>query len=253
MPRLEILVIDHYGHTGTPQPVGPIIQRYMVHPEEAPGERYADYCALYGTWRTWNGRSIPPEMVGFFGYRKYLAPIPLDHTEDWLKPAHAPNWWQCSKEDFDEYRTALAEDRDTYGGACISNEIKRLLAQYDILQAAPFPLTDGDIIQDFIHSRSRHDAGELMRVGIESKLYLKPLYKIHQYHFITRWSVFDRMMREMEIIRKELDLHITAEDATDAAYKQRPMAYIMERVYSFWLANSGLSVKEVPVLHCWDM
>ena len=31
------------------------------------------------------------------------------------------------------------------------------------------------------------------------------------------------------------------------------MAYVMERVYTLWLEKSGLSIKEVPMLHCWEM
>ena len=41
-------------------------------------------------------------------------------------------------------------------------------------------------------------------------------------------------------------------DSTNEEYKKRPMAYVMERVYSLWLENSGLAIKEVPLLHCWE-
>ena len=234
MPRLEILVIDHQGRGGAKQLPGPIIQNYVVYPDDELGARYADYCALYRTWRTYCANGNEPEMLGFFGYRKYLC----DDPSSIGLPAHAPNFWQTTLDCFNYYRRRLAESDGT--------DIKALLAQYDVLQGASFEVDD--IIKDFATSRSQFDAEPLGNAtGWQHAT------KIYPYLFITRWSVFDRMMSEMEPIRRELDPLITAYDSKDMAYKERPMAYIMERVYSFWLAQSGLSIKEVPLLHCWEL
>ncbi len=231
MPGLRLYVIDHRDHDF--QPEGKIIRPWRL----APGGRYADFVTLQEVW-DFGG----DDHVGFFGYRKYLWE-PAWFRPGRIDPAHAPFWCQTGKKEFDSYRQWLSE----YDGS----DIKSLLAQYDILQAAPFPVPE-NILPDFRRSRSVHDGNILSNVLREhgwSRLSLR----VHQYHFITRWEVFDRMMRELEPLRQDLDPLITAEDSTNAAYRERPMAYVMERVYSLWLENSGLSVKEVPVLHCWEM
>jgi len=232
---LQIWVIDH--RDGDAQLRGDIIAPYMIYGYEDPGPRYADFCALYGAWTGYLGIGSPPEHIGFFGYRKYLCPP--NHNKYWA-PAHAPNWYQCAKKDFDEYRDFMA----TWDGG----DIKRLLAQYDILQAAPFPLNE-NIYTDFADSRSREDAASLRGALPDSWT----SRRIYPYLFITRWSVFDRMMREMEPYRQRLEPLCTGADSISFAYIKRPMAYVMERVYSLWLENSGLSIKEVPLLHCWEM
>lgn len=235
MPDIKIYVVDHRDHDL--QPPGDIIRPWVVGPEDVPGARYADFCALYGVWQAFQAGS--PGIIGFFGYRKYLCPLNKELDVDWIKPAHAPDWYQCPKGDFDIYRDFMAE----WDGA----DIKRLLAQYDILQAAPFPL-DREIWADFEKSRSYHDA--LLCNHIVPSM---GTTKIYPYLFITRWSVFDRMMRELEPLRLKLDPLITAEDSDNDEYKKRPMAYVMERVYSLWLENSGLDIGEMPLLHCWEM
>jgi len=238
---IRIFVIDH--RDADAQRPGEIISPYMIYGFERPGSEYADFCALYEVWLGYTQLGTPPEIIGFFGYRKYLAPIPFDHGEDWIKPAHAPDWYQCSKEDFDEYRQMMAE----FDGS----DIKRLLAQYDILQAPPFPVDN--LFNDFTRSRSRHDSHLLWDAACAYFANVHPANKIYPYLFITRWSVFDRMMREMEPLRLELHGHTVGADSTNEEYIKRPMAYVMERVYSLWLENSGLSIREVPLLHCWEM
>jgi len=238
MPRIEICVIDHRDHDH--QPAGSIIDTWYWKPGMPPGTEYADYCALWERWEHHN-RYPPedtPEINGFFGYRKYIVFDPIEGAER----AHAPNWWQCSEEAFDGYRDWLAG----WDGA----EIKRLLAIYDILQAAPFPLTCG-ILNDFAVSRSRNDATTIGQAFLRAGISVRR-HQIYPYLFITRWSVFDRMMREIEPIRLELHGKCRGEDSTNEEYKKRPMAYVMERVYSLWLENSGLSIKEMPLLHCWE-
>src|SRR6516165_10016705 len=98
----KIWVIDH--READHQPHGKIISTWQVHDDEPPGPSYADYCALYGVWGAFTDE--PPDVVGFFGYRKYLvAAVPPG-----VEPAHSPNWYQCDQFRFDGFREAYAED-----------------------------------------------------------------------------------------------------------------------------------------------
>ena len=241
MPRIKIFVIDH--RDGDAQPYGEIIEpRYVEGPSVDPdfnlGPEYTDYNAL---WEIWHLQE-PPDIVGFFGYRKYLLG-PLADPTGWTWPAHAPHWLSCSKEHFYEYRRSLVH----WDGS----ELLPLLAQHDIIQAPPFPL-DVPWLTDFARSRSREDAHTICDVLIDHCL-PETARRIYPYLFITRWSVFDRMMREIEPLRLKLHGKCVGADSNNADYKKRPMAYVMERVYSLWLENSGLSIKELPLLHCWEM
>jgi hypothetical protein len=237
MPSICINVIDH--RPDDHQPVGEIICPWFWQPGQIPGTQYADFCALYHIWKAWDDWEYDPpyDIIGFFGYRKYL--VPRDpKNEVWMTPAHAPNWFACREEVFDEYREGWARGHETH-------RLLPLLAQYDILQAPPFPVYD--MIDDFRASRSEKDA-ELLGDALGWKLETN----IYPYLFITRWSVFDRAMWEMEPARIQLHGRCTGEDSEDPEYKKRPMAYVMERVWSHWLTHSGLSIKEVPLLHCWE-
>ena len=185
MPTLMINVIDHRERDL--QAGGEIIGVHPITEHSRPGPEYADFCALYETWYMGNQSGFMPDIVGFFGYRKYLAPVTGD--EEYVTQAHAPGWYQCTAFDFDGYRDYLADwDGD---------KIKEILAQRDILQAPPFPLTNGkSMMRDFQDSRSTTDAWVLdtaVRYGAKWKICDST--KIYPYLFITRWSVFDRMMR----------------------------------------------------------
>lgn len=239
MARIEIWAIDHRveGH----QPEGKIIKPWVLLSVERDG-RYADFCALRGVWDKYQDDE-PPEIIGFFTHRKYLLP-PMERRPVLLvEPAHAPLWYQTSADQFNQYRQWWAK----WDGA----ELLPWLASYDILQAAPFPLS-GNIITDFGRSRSARDA-DALRDTLRKHGRSTNSYKIYSYIFITRWSVFDRMMRETEPLRKELHEFCQAADSDNEEYKKRPMAYVMERVYSLWLEHSGLAIKEMPLLHCWEM
>ena len=231
---ISLWVIDY--RDGDYQPHGKIIQPWIVHEDEPPGPRYADYCALYNVWGVFTDE--PPEVVGFFGYRKYLVPPDMALPAG-TAPAHAPGWWQCGAPAFDRFREDYAHND---GAAFLP-----LLATHDILVAPPFPLNGDSVWSDFAKSRSPHDAAACASIVPWSTS-----EQIYPYLFITRWPVFNRAMREMEPLRIALDHPCIAQDSKDAAYSERPMAYVMERVWSLWLEHSGLSVKHLPLLHCWE-
>jgi hypothetical protein len=230
---IEVWVIDHRDHDL--QPKGRIIKPFVTRAGDKPGSEYADYCALYNVWHI---DTKPPDIVGFFGYRKYLYPID-EQDYDWATPAHAPGWYCCGRRDFDDYRNWLAQ----WDGA----DITRLLESYDMLVAQPFPIPV-DIWEDFAKSRSEIDAltcYEIMPVEPMPAL-------IFPYLFITPWPVFDRLMHELELIRLQLHGRCKGEDSYNSEYKKRPMAYVMERAFTYWLKQSKLHYRTIPLLHCWE-
>jgi hypothetical protein len=238
--NIHLWVIDHRGSYA--QVKGKVIIPWRVFPDDIPGPRYADFTALYEVWRQAQLFKRPIDIVGFMGYRKYFIfpEAEIDVLQDTeITPAHNKGWYQCPLVTFDYYRRWLAN----WDGA----GILPLLATHDIITAPPYQLNES-VWDDFATSRSSLDAHVLH--------YLYPdggSRKITPYLFITRWSVFDRMMEELEPYRKVLDTVITAKDSRDEAYKKRPMAYVMERLFSIWLEQSGLSTYEMPLLHCWEL
>lgn len=240
MPRLEIAVCDHKGREGFQQSSGPCIHNYRCGwwDKELP-PCYADFRVLDAKWRYHTGP--PPAFIGFFGYRKYLGVpgLPIVNPE----PAHALGWFNLTKENFNYYRDQWAK----YDGA----PLLPLLATYDIITAPPFPLGI-NLITDFAQSRSDHDA-DMLRDTLRDYGWVSSSMHINAYIFITRWEVFNRFMEEVEDLRRDLYAKITAEDSKDKAYTERPMAYIMERLFSLWLEQSGLSATTLPLLHCWEL
>lgn len=233
--NIELWVIDHRDHDW--QPAGDIIRHCHINGNN----KYADFQALQ---RIWAVPPYTPGIVGFFGYRKYLLPVDSNENVGWIKPDHAPGWYFCDKPHFDVYRYWLSK----YDG----KDIIKTLAMCDILIAPPFPLTRSrDIISDFAESRSMKDAITLSNAM--RKMNWRPTKVIYPYLFISRWEVFDRFMRETEEIRADLEADIEASDSGNYAYARRPMAYVMERIFSLWFEHAGLEYIEVPLLHCWEM
>lgn len=238
MPVIEILAIDHRFEDL--QPKGLIVNPFIVTSVACLGPRYADYNALYSVWRS-SYLVQPPDIIGFMGYRKYFlfSGGLQDYDYAHIVPGHAPDWYNCPRIVFDPYRRWWAD----WDGA----QLLPLLATHDIIVTPPFPLPV-DIIADFAASRSVDDAAALYRImpDILST-------GITPYLFITRWSVFNRLMEELEPLRRELDPLITAADSSNKEYKLRPMAYVMERVFSLWLEQSGLATFTLPILNCWEL
>lgn len=239
---IKIYAIDHRQDPQLWQKPGPVIEPWIVQPGDEPGDRYADHTAVYGAWKAYCQAGFQPEHIGFFGYRKYLVP---PHIEVTCRPEHNQLWYECSKESFDRHREFWSEYD---GGGFLP-----LLATYDMLVAAPFNLGSEGLIEDFKRSRSVQDGNELARSIIWPVPYNGDTQKIYPTIYITRWSVFDRMMRELDPLRQQLDELVTARDSVNPEYTKRPMAYIMERLFSMWIEQSGLALAELPLLHCWEM
>jgi hypothetical protein len=265
MTTLKIWVVDHRGVDSTspnalaqernridrenndfPQRPGPIIDVWNPRLRGMYNERYyADYNGFSGPWYAAKagGWEYIPDLIGFFGYRKYLW------MPQWfpLTPAphcvHAPGWVHVSKRDFDEYRGWLSEWK--------GSQIKELLRHYDILQAAPYIYADGNSVDDFVkHCGSPTSGQALVDVLKKHKLY-DPTWRHNYPNFlmVTHWEVYDWMMREIDPIMRELDEY-HGEDSNDVNYTERPNLYYLERIYPLWLKASCLKFLEVPMLHC---
>lgn len=234
MRRIEIFVCDHVEREGTRQPFGAVVCPWTCRPEDDPGPTYADFRALYNVWRQGKG-----DIIGFMGYRKYI----------WFEDFHvsvAPNrtegWWNVTPGCFNEYRDALSH----WHGASLLPQ----LATHDIIVTPPFRVDS--IIDDFGRSRSRQDASTL-RAALADRGIDMASDRIYPYIFVTRWSVFDRFMKFAWSLAQELEPLCKGEDSTNEAYKRRPMAYVLERAFSSWLENSGLSRLELPIVNCWEL
>jgi hypothetical protein len=93
-----------------------------------------------------------------------------------------------------------------------------------------------------------NDTQALLEVTKKHGFYEFNSNKIYHWIFITHWTIFDRMMREMEPLRIELHERCNGLDSDNQAYKKRVMDYVMERVYPLWLLKSGLKFKEIAQL-----
>lgn len=236
----KIIVCDHATNTVPRQIpsglVGTYVQGFALHEM---GPTYADFNALEYTWVS--GQKY--ERIGFFGRRKYLlyegSDVPKAPT-----PWGPEGWFDATAPAFDRYRNWLAE----WDGA----EMRQELAMFDVVVTPPWRLGETELMRDFATSRSVHDAAVLNHAlrarGVDTFS-----QKIYPYIFITRWSVFDRFMQFAMPLARQLEPHCKGEDSTNEAYKQRPMAYVLERAFSLWLEKSGLSFTVRPILNCWEM
>lgn len=243
MARLEIWVHDH--RVSDHQATGPIIRVCTNLPTDPPGENYAGWRAHYTAWYKYRAQVDPPDMIGFFAYRYYLW------DPSWFEMAvggpgcvseHAVNWRAVGPSEFEKYRSFLS----TWDGAAI----KEQLAHCDILQSAPYSFNPSEnVANDFSHCGSTNDFNAFMEVIQKHGFYEFRGNKLYQFLFITHWSIFDRIMREMEPLRLELHERCNGLDSDNGEYKKRVMDYAMERVYPLWLLKSGLNFQEIIKVH----
>lgn len=245
MAQLEIWVHDHRSGNIDRQPPGRIIHVWPNTSDDLPNEDYAGWRAHYGIWHNYLDTGSAPDLIGFFAYRYYLwMPSWISLNVGGLGSIHdrAQNWRAISSPEFENYRSFLS----TWDGS----RIKQELTQCDILQGAPYSLPpEQNIIHDFVHSGSKNDTDALIEITQKYGFYEFNHNKIYQFMFIARWSIFNRMMREMEPLRLELHDRCKGLDSNNGAYKARVMDYVMERIYPLWLIKSGVNFVEVPVLH----
>ncbi len=235
MTSLKIWVHDYRDHDH--QPDGPIIAPWLESATDLPGADYAGFRAHYMVWKT----GMTSDLVGFFAYRNYLwdrswCDIPVGGPGS-ANVQHAQDWRATSSKTFNDYRVFLSR----WDGA----QIKKDLESCDILQSAPYHLVPGnDILKDFGSSGSANDHHALNEVTAKYGFDTFATHKLYHWIFITRWSVFDQMMRELEPLRLELHDRCKGTDSGNVNYKKRVMDYVVERLYPLWLLKSDLNFKE---------
>lgn len=260
---LDIWVIDHRGVPTTStnaehvkwaqaekeqadpgQPRGDIIGKVNPRTFGSLDEKfYAETTAVHGVWGV--ASADPPDYIGFWGYRKYLW------TLDWFSVPtaphceQAPGWVHTPRANFDAYRNFLS----TWDGAPIIEKLQHV----DIIQAAPYTYTASSSLEDFaMYCGTKSGADALFDTLKKHGCFDIAWNKTHpQFHMITRWEVFDRMMRELEPMRQ--DLHMVGLDSVNEDFRSRAGSYFMERLYSMWLHHAGLNVIEVPLLYCREL
>ena len=238
MRKIEIYAINHKCPERSQVLYGGISHEFICGQSDRIGdniahlETYADMRAPYWIWKNRDDLDI----IGFQGYRKFL---------DFLSHMSPAYWGDVSLTAFCEYQHWLAHYDGEY--------IRWLLSQYDIIVTHPFDCSyNGDIGEDFRRSRSVADwliFEDVMPYTPGEYVRTKHIYPMH---FVTRAPVFNRFMEWWWPRAEEIRSRIKSEDTHDIAYRQRPMAYLSERIFSMWLDHSGLSTAEVPLLRCWD-
>ena len=262
---LDIWVIDHRGVPTTStnaehvkwtqaekeqadpgQPEGGIIHKVNPRVGCVLDEKfYAETAAVHKVWRDYELFTPPPKYIGFWGYRKYLW------MPDWFSVPtaphceQAPGWAHTPRSHFDAYRNFLS----TWDGALIKDRLEH----FDIIQATPYTYTALSSLADFAtYCGSASGAEALFRTLKKHDCFDFYWYKTHpQFHMITRWEIFDRMMRELEPMRQEIDG--CGLDSVNEDFKSRAGSYFMERIYSMWLHHANLDVIEVPLLYCREL
>jgi len=237
MRKIELYAINYDHPERQPAPYGGISKEFVCGLDDRTGvgipdlETYADMRAPYWTWKNRDDLDI----IGFHGYRKLL---------DFITRAE-PKWCDTSLDDFRQYQTWLSLTDGAY--------IQWLLSQYDIIVTSPFDCSyNGNIGEDFRRSRSHAD-WEIFEdvMGYTPGEYYRTRH-IYPMHFVTRASVFHRFMEWWWPRAEEMRSRIKSIDVHDSAYRERPMAYLSERIFSMWLDHSGLSTFKVPLLQCWE-
>ena len=247
--KLDIWVVDHRGITregghneaADPQAEGDIIKVWNVRERESVFDEryYADFGGFHDVSQHYD---TPPDLIGFFGYRKYLWKpewLPLQtapHCD------HAPGWLHASKQQFNVYRSFLM----IWEG----DEIKEQLQHCDIIQSAPYIYPHSGI-EDFVRYCGSASAGKALLEVTKRHGWYDDTVRQNWPNFlmITHWPIYKQMVDEITPLMLEMFDH-RGMDSTNAAYLERPMIYILERLYPLWLKKSGYKVEEVPLLHC---
>ena len=240
--RVKLYTIDH--HAPSCNADGGIVSNFLVSKRDSllGNSTFADMVAQYWVWRH-IGSVHDRDMVGFQGYRKHLDfRLGRDVKSDWVSV------------DPLEFRQYQIWQQD-----CAGPNIESLLGTHDILTNPPYDVSHpGGIQQDFYRSASKTDWDEMKRVMQQHGDFNFNLPTITSYCVFTgTGKVFDQWMQFWWEIVGELTrtLPATCPDPGPRPdiYLPRRMAFLSERIYSIWLAASGLRTKALPLLVCWEL
>jgi hypothetical protein len=137
-----------------------------------------------------------------------------------------------------------------------AHNIRSLLADCDVLTNPPFDVSYNlNIAEDFKRSASIEDWGALEMVMRRHGDFDFTMPTVTSYCVLTAtFPVFNKWMRFWWKIVRELEplLKPSNYGPRPDIYLPRRMAFLSERVFSLWLNTSGLKVKPLPLLVCWE-
>jgi hypothetical protein len=202
------------------------------------GLSFADMEAQYLVWK--NGPTYG--IIGFQGYRKHLDfRHGAEVTGDWV--SMTPN----------EFRNYQKWQQDK-----AAHNIQSLLSDCDILTNPPFDVSyNTNIAEDFKVSASTEDWGALENVMRRYGEFDFTIPTVTSYCVLTTtFPVFNEWMKFWWKIVCELEkvVHLPCRDPGPRPdiYLPRRMAFLSERIFALWLHSSGLKVKPLPLLVCWE-
>jgi hypothetical protein len=205
---------------------------------------FADMIAQYGVWQGITDRYFKDDdIIGFQGYRKHLD-FRIDRKV-------GGDWVSLDPLEFRQYQNWQQE----HAGP----NIEAMLTRTDILTNPPYDVThNGDIRRDFAVSASLTDWQEMERVLRRHGIVQFDIPTVTSYCVFTgTGKIFDEWMKFWWEVVCELTatLPATCPDPGPRPdiYLPRRMAFLSERIYSLWLANSGLRTKALPLLFCQEL
>jgi len=247
--QADIISISHPRPTRTiDPPLGGVAREFMNGLDDDGGlsQRWIDMVPLDYIWRHMNDPlpdwPVPP-IIGFHGYRKHI-----NFRDPMAEHGHqlARGWDAVSLTQFLSYQEWLAND-------LTGTMLDKMLDGYDVLTVEPFDCSyNQNMREDFIRSRSFNDWQTFeyaMRLKGEFNFetpFIRPM------HFVCRRPVFCRWMRFFNEM-KVLEFVIDSEDAVALDYPRRALGYLAERMWSLWLDASGLKIKTLPLMICWNV
>lgn len=241
MIQADLISINHLkSKHGTPV-VGGIVREFMVGLDDI-GEldpRWCDMAAPYHIWKHKDALepqwSVPP-IIGFHGYRKHIN----------FRDPFATRWTEVDALGFRTYQEWLIKE-------LTGDKLNLMFRAFDVLTVKPFDCSYNlNMAVDYRISRSAQDWAvfeDVMRAhgnfNFETP-FIRPM------HFVAEDHIFFKWMRFFDKVRKDLEPLIKSEDAHNELYPPRALAFLAERMWSLWLDASGLRIKELPLMICWN-
>jgi hypothetical protein len=241
MTNIQLYTVDHRYPARTKD--GGIVRSLIVDRDcFSPNLTYADMCAQYAVWQGLVLAADANSIVGFQGYRKHLDFRPGATVKG--------DWVDMTMAEFKAYQ----EWQKHYAAPNIEFDLR----DADILTAPPFDVSyNTNIEEDFKLSASatdwEHMKKTMLRFG-DFDFSIK--YVVGYCNIVTTVDVFNKWMTLWNMVRAYLErsMFYPCPDPGPRPdiYLPRRMAFLSERIFSIWLASSGLKAQQLPLLVCWE-